>query len=652
MKHLIMGTAGHVDHGKTALIKALTNIDCDTHKEEKKRGITINLGFAHLDLPTGDSVGIVDVPGHKDFVHTMVGGASGIDFVLMVIAADSGVMPQTREHLQIMKVLGLKHGLIALTKIDLVDDPELLELSMADIRELVAGTFLENSPIVPVSIKTGEGLEILKEEISRLITRVEEKPAEGVFRIFVDRIFSISGYGTVVTGSVASGRLRVKDRVYLLPGGKKELTVRRLERHGKEVPGVMAGDRASVNLVGLDRADFEKGMIISDRILKETKMVDAKLELFENSPAFGIWSQVIFFTGTYEKPAKIHLIDKNEINAGETGLVQVHLQEPCVLRHGDRFVLRTSSNDMTLGGGEIIDIAPLHHRRRPGKLVTKMTAIARGKLPELISNEVRKLFRAVTAKEIAFNLNVSTREVEEYAKKKLAKDIVKYEVKDGMILITGERLHNLRQGIVNAVKDFKKQNPLADRGANLNEIMGGLKFARGSADEDVLRIVLADQVQKEKLIEKNKTWMPSDEMDAINKTMEAHLNFFSDYLKSFAMTTPLMSQIRNEAEKRNLSEKELKQVLYKLTSTGQVYRVKDDYIHADIVDNCREKLKKELANRKQGITVAEFRDLVGGNRKICLLLLAQYDSEMLTQRQGDVRVLKKGSATPAASRSA
>ncbi len=641
MKHLIMGTAGHVDHGKTALIKALTNIDCDTHKEEKRRGITINLGFAHLDLPTGDSVGIVDVPGHKDFVHTMVGGASGIDFVLMVIAADSGVMPQTREHLQIMKVLGVKHGLIALTKIDLVDDPELLELSKADIRELTAGTFLENSPIVHVSAKTGEGLEILKEEISRIITRVEERSADGIFRIFVDRIFSVSGYGTVVTGSVVSGSLNVKDRVYLLPAGKKELIVRRLERHGKEVPGVIAGDRASINLVGLDRSDFKKGMIVSDRILKETKMVDARLELFANSPVFGIWSQVIFFTGTYEKSAKIHLIDKNKINAGETGLVQVHLQEPCVLRHGDRFVLRTSSNDMTLGGGEVIDIAPLHHRRRPGKLVTKMTAIARGKLPELISNEVRKLFRAVTAREIAFNLNVSTREVEECAKKKLAKDILKYDAKDGMILITGERLHNLRQGIVNAVKEFKKQNPLIDRGANLNEIRGSLKFAKGSAAEEVLKIELEYQAQKGQLIEKNKTWMLADGMAAIDKTMADHLHFFSDYLKSFEMKTPLMSQIRNEAEKRNLSEKELKQVLYKLTSTGQVYRIKDDYIHTGIVDNCREKLKKELSNRKDGITVAEFRDLVGGNRKICLLLLAQYDSELFTQRVGDVRVLKQ-----------
>lgn len=641
MKHLIMGTAGHVDHGKTALIKGLTNIDCDTHKEEKRRGITINLGFAHLDLPTGDSVGIVDVPGHKDFVHTMVGGASGIDFVLMVIAADSGVMPQTREHLQIMKVLGVKHGLIALTKIDLVDDPELLELSKADIRELIAGTFLENSPIMHVSIKTGEGLEKLKEEISRIISRVEERSAEGIFRIFVDRIFSISGYGTVVTGSVVSGSLNVKDRVYLLPGGKKELNVRRLERHGEEVPRVIAGDRASINLVGLDRADFKKGMIVSDRILKETKMLDAKLELFETSPVFGIWSQVIFFTGTYEKPAKIHLIDKNKMNAGEIGLVQVHLHEPCVLSHGDRFVLRTSSNDLTLGGGEVIDIAPLHHRRRPGKLVTKMTAIARGKLPELISNEVRKLFRAVTAKEIAFNLNVSTREVEEYAKKKLAKDIVKYDMKDGMILITGERLQNLRQGIVNAIEEFRKQNPLLDRGANLNEIRGSLKFAKGSADEEVLKEVLAYQVQKGKLMEKNKTWMLADDMAAIDKKMTDHLNFFSDYFKSFGMKTPLMSQVKNEAEKRNLSEKELKQVLYKLTLTGHVYRIKDDYIHADIVDNCREKLKKELSNRKDGITVAEFRDLVGGNRKICLLLLAQYDSELFTQRVGDVRVLRQ-----------
>ncbi len=641
MKHLIMGTAGHVDHGKTALIKALTDIDCDTHKEEKRRGITINLGFAHLDLPTGESVGIIDVPGHKDFVHTMVGGASGIDFVLLVIAADSGVMPQTREHLQIMEILGVKQGLIALTKTDLIDDPELLEFLKADIKEFVSGTFLENSPILEVSAKTGAGLPQLKEEIFNTGKHIEEKSPLGIFRLFIDRVFSVTGFGTVVTGSVFSGRLKVKDTAYLLPGGKKELTVRRLERHGKEVPEVLAGDRASFNLVGLDRADFKKGKIIADRILKDTTMLDARLDLFEGSARFGIWSRIIFHTGTYESQARIHLIDKNELKAGESGLVQVHLLEPCVLRHGDRFVIRSSSNDLTLGGGEVIDVAPLHHRRRPEKLIKKMTAISRGKFPELISAEVKKAFRAITAGEIAFNLNVSPTEVEESVGKKPAKDVVKYEVKDKIFLISKDRLENIRRGIFRAVKEFRKQNPLITRGATLNEIRGSLRIDKGSAGEEVLKEVIQEQARKGKLKEKDKTWLLGDETGAVDEKLKAHLNFFAGYLKSFKMKTPLLSDLKIQAEKRNLSERELKQILYNLTSRGVAYRVKDDYIHGDIVNSCREKLVKELSRREGGITVAEFRDLVGGNRKICLLLLAQYDSERVTKRDGDLRFLVK-----------
>jgi selenocysteine-specific elongation factor len=312
-----------------------------------------------------------------------------------------------------------------------------------------------------------------------------------------------------------------------------------------------------------------------------------------------------------------------------------------VLRHGDRFVIRSSSSEWTLGGGEVIDIAPLRHRRRPERLIKKMTAIARGRLPELISSEVKKLFRAVTSEEVAFSLNISPREVEESIEKKLFKDVVKYEVKDRIVLISRDRLQSIRQGIINAVKEFRKKNPLVNRGATLNEIRGSLKIDKGSAGEEVLKKVLEEYTQKGKLKESDKTWMPADGAGLVDEQMKAHLSFFSDYLKSFKMKTPLMSELNLQAGKRNLTERELKQILYNLTLRGDLYRIKDDYIHADIVDGCREKLVKALSSREGGITVAEFRDLVGGNRKICLLLLAQYDAEMVTRREGDFRYLTK-----------
>ncbi|MCP5045669.1 MAG: selenocysteine-specific translation elongation factor [bacterium] len=649
MKHLIMGTGGHVDHGKTALVKALTDIECDTYKEEKRRGITINLGFAHLDLGSGESIGIVDVPGHRDFVHTMVGGASGIDFVLLVIAADSGVMPQTREHLRIMEILGVRKGLIALTKIDLIEDPQMLELTEEEIREFIKGTFLESAPVVAVSAKTRQGLDHLKESIAGIASQIDQRSAGGVFRMFIDRVFSVGGFGTVVTGSVMSGSLNVKDNVYLLPGKVKELQVRRLERHGKEVPYVKAGDRASINLTGVDKASVEKGMIITDIMLKETLMVDAQLELFEfmkkGKPVeLGIWSQVMFHTGTYEKAAKVHLIDRDKLVPGETGLVQVHLSVPSVLRYGDRFVIRNSSSDITLGGGRVIDSRPLYHRRRPGKLLERMNEIAGAELPQMVASEVRKAHKALTAPDIAVNLNVSVNQIETAVKnkKKLPEDIVTYEGKGGLIFITKDLLENLRKGVITIMEEFQKQNPLMDKGVTFNEISGRLKIHKNSAGEEVLKNILDRLTRKGNLTQKDKTWKLPGSNNNVNQDLEDHIQFFSRYLKDSGMKVPLMNDLKRLAKERKLPEKQLKQVLYHLTSTKEAYRVKEEYIHADLVNNCREQLINWFSQPQESISVAQFRDLIGGNRKICLLLLAIYDSQRLTKRVGDVRVLAKG----------
>jgi len=285
MKSLIMGTAGHVDHGKTALIQALTGFNCDTHPEERKRGITMNLGFSSLDIDSNTKLGIVDVPGHRDFVHTMVGGAFGIDFVLLVVAADSGVMPQTKEHVRIMEILGVKKGIIVLNKIDLVDE-ELLEMTKDEVQEFMQGTFLQDAPVKEISAITGEGIEELKDSIKELSLTIEEKRKGEIFRLYIDRIFSVSGFGTVVTGTSIGGSLSIDDKVYLLPENKKKLRIRKMEQYGNEVKEIKAGDRGSINLVGLERLDFERGMLISDRILPPTEIIDVKLStnLGKNAP--------------------------------------------------------------------------------------------------------------------------------------------------------------------------------------------------------------------------------------------------------------------------------------------------------------------------------------------------------------------------------
>ncbi len=364
MKHIIIGTAGHIDHGKTALIKAMTNIDCDTHKEEKIRGITINLGFSYLSLPNGESAGIIDVPGHKDFINTMVSGACGIDLVLLVIAADSGIMPQTVEHANIIKALGITKGIVALTKTDLVDD-ELIEMARYEISDFLDKTSIKDAEIIGVSSVTSSGIDKLINTIYKYIQEIEEKGSKGLFRMYIDRIFTVKGHGIVVTGSVLGGNIKIGQDIYLLPGINQKLRIRSIERHGQSVDGVIAGDRAAINLTGLKNEDFKRGMIISDRQLYETKLLDAAISLFETSPPLPLWSNIIFISGTFESQARMHLLDKENLNAGDEAIIQIHLSKPGILLNSDRFIIRNSSGDITLGGGYVIDAAPLHHKKRP-----------------------------------------------------------------------------------------------------------------------------------------------------------------------------------------------------------------------------------------------------------------------------------------------
>ena len=638
MKHLIMGTAGHIDHGKTALVKTLTGIDCDSHREEKERGITIHLGFAHLDLSNGDKIGIIDVPGHRDLIHTMVSGACGIDFVLLVIAADSGVMPQTREHLQIMEILGIKRGIVALTKIDLVDD-DLAEICELDVREFLKGTFLRQAPLVKVSAKTGAGIEELKQAIGLMAAKADSRPADGIFRMYIDRIFSVSGFGTVVTGTVIGGTIRRDDFVYLHSWIPKKLRVRRMERYGEEVLEARAGDRASLNLVGLERSDFNRGMVLSDRILKETALIDATLRIYPGSGELGIWSQVIFHTGTYEDQARIHLINKDRLGPGETGLVQIHLRGAAFLQPGDRFVIRNSSCDSTIGGGEVIDASPLHHKRRPKRLVREMELIAQNKLHELVSVEVQKSGRPMTSREIAYDLNISPDTVSHLIGTKALRNVTVFETKEGVALASQSCLENLRQGILKAVLDYRARNPLAEKGIDLDELRSILRLEKRPATNEIILSVVTTLLEKKKLRECDKTWFLFEDTGSIDPRIAHNVSLVETYLKNCGMQTPLINQIKSLADREGIGERELRTILHHLTTTGKVIKIEDNFIHRTVVDSCRRKLVEKLNRQTEGIKVCDFRDLINGNRKICLLLLAQFDAEGTTARNGDFRFL-------------
>lgn len=513
MKHLILGTAGHVDHGKTTLVKALTGFDCDTHPEEKKRGITINLGFAHLSL-NDQKIGIVDVPGHKDFIHTMVAGASGIDLGLLVIDANEGVMPQTKEHLDIMDALGIKSGIIVLTKCDLADE-ETISIVKEDITKLTAGTFLKDAQIVQTSALKGLGIDELKTIIFEISKTIFQRSADGDFRMFIDRTFYVQGFGAVLNGSVLSGRLSSDQEVFIIPGNEKGYRIRRLERDHSHVNEVVAGDRASINIPGFKLDEFKRGQLISNKPQPATQMVDAKIKLFQRSKHLNQWGNIIFHLGTFESTAKVHLIDKDKINGEESALSQIHLVRPCSIIRGDRFVIRNSSGDLTIGAGEIIDPHPLHHRRRTKELIERMTRVEQGE------------------------------------------DITPYK-------------------------------------PNETEKKPQIKIEEASSDE---------------------------------------LNHVEKILIDYGIRVP--------PELEEMHSGRMKFVLNTLVKNKKAYSIEGNYIHSSIVDECRKKFIEALKSNPSGMTVAEFRDLIGANRKFCLLLLSQFDSEGTTLRIGDNRILRK-----------
>ena len=647
MKHLIMGTAGHVDHGKTALIKALTGIDCDTHKQEKERGITINLGFSHLDLPSGTSIGIIDVPGHKNLIKTMVAGAFGIDFVLLVIAADSGIMPQTIEHLNIIEMLGVKKGIIALTKIDLVDE-ETLELAELEIIEYLEGSSLENAPIVSVSSVTGQGLNELIEHIASIIPEISEKEKGSFFRMYIDRIFNITGIGYVVTGSVMNGEAKTGQELFLLPGSRKKTKIKSIERHGKQVKNIFCGDRAAINLSGLKIDDFKRGVVLSDIHIKETRIVDAVLSLFDVTAQLGIWSTVIFHSGTIECMAKIHLLDKKELKPKNKAIVQIHLDKSAVLQKKDKFIIRNTSNDLTLGGGVIFDTAPLHHKRRTPKLIESLNEVIEATLYSLslfekAKNELKKEKKPFLSNGLAKNINADEKEIILELKENRDAGIQLYHVDGKYILIYAQTDKKNYDKIIDHLTQWHQKNPLLETGFDVNEFAGKMGYSSDNTGKQYLKGLL-ERMHEDKVIERTvNTWkLVGHSVKPDPKTLK-QLNWLEGELKNYQMQKPVMVEIESSAQLNKITKDRLKMLLAYLTSTNQVYFHNNDYIHSSVVDKCRNSLLHELKNTENGINEKEFRLLINGTKKICQLLLDIYEKETIVVKKSFfIHITEKG----------
>jgi len=633
-KHFILGTAGHVDHGKTSLIRMLTGYDCDTHKEEKRRGITINLGFTHINLPNGNSLGVVDVPGHADFIDTMISGASGIDLVLLVIAADEGIMPQTKEHLDIIKLLGIKDGLIILNKIDLVDD-ELKALALEELESFIKGSIFGKNQIIEFSAINGKGMDKLITEICRLTEISPPRNSEGNFRMYIDRIFTVQGHGTVVNGSVLSGKVDKAAELFLLPGNRK-VRIRRIEHHGQEVDQVTAGDRASLNITGLKKEEFQRGMLLTDKYTQDTTLIDAKLTIFDNIDYLPVWSQVMFMTGTLRTVSRMHLLERNKLSSGETGLVQIYLNEPAAVFPGDRFIIRSSSDDVTFGGGEIIDPYPLHHRRRREKTIEDVRKRSTGELSEIFAAEVRKSVEPLTLNQISDRIHLSTVNIEEILED-LPDDITFYSEKNNYVFIRKDADDKVKEQILCLLEKHHKNNTISEDGLSFNELMGVFGKYRTDGNKFLLELILASFINRKKLKTVGSTYsLFSHKANVNNKAVDIvnKLKLIMNAEGKFHEKDKLF-----QLAKLSMSKIEFEQAVSFLIQNKEIIVFQGKFVQSEFIGKAMQIIETKTDLTK-GFTVAEFRDLFGMNRDSCIIILEYLDQIKYTIRKENTRIKK------------
>jgi selenocysteine-specific elongation factor len=635
MKHLILGTAGHIDHGKTSLVKALTGIDTDRLKEEKARGITIELGFAHLELPGGIQFGIVDVPGHEKFVRAMVAGVGGMDLVMLVIAADEGIMPQTREHLDILRLLGVKSGLVALTKRDMVER-EWLELVTEEVRDFVAGSFLEGAPIVPVSSRSGEGLEELRAELAKLADRVDEKRREGPFRLPVDRVFTVAGFGTVVTGTLLSGEIHVGDELELLPSGR-EGRVRGIQAHGAKSEQGQAGQRLAVNLQGVDLDQAHRGDVVVPRsVFRATRAVDVRLDYLVSAPReLKHRATLRLHSATYEVPAQVILLDRDTLQPGDSAYVQLRLKEPALLLSGDSYILRMSSPAVTVGGGVVLDPFPPRRRRRNSEAIELLEAFGQEEHGRTIALIIaQSLLSGISFEDILLRSGVPRKAAEAALSVLLSSGEVVQVTREPRMFLARNCFETLKQGLVGELKAFLDSNPLKE-GMGKEE----LKTRMPKRSDPRFFTPLLSALEKDGMVIPDRDIVKLGGRVA-RKSVQAEdmSGKMLLFLQESGIEPPTVKEVM---ERFRCDEKVVRDNLALLVRNGEVARISSDLFYASVALNgLRDKLL-ELMRDKGEIVPTDYRDVTGLSRKFLIPLLEYFDSEKLTIRVGDKRVARR-----------
>ena len=635
MKHVIIGTAGHVDHGKTLLIKALTGIDTDRLIEEKKRGITIELGFAHLDWPDGTQAGIVDVPGHEKFIKNMLAGAGGIDLAMLIIAADDGVMPQTVEHLDILTLLGIKDGLVVITKADTVD-PEWLEMMQEEIAEKVKGTFLEGKPIHTVSAYTGQGIPELKEMLRDLVQKAEEKSLRIPFRLPVDRVFSVDGFGTVVTGTLIEGAINEGDLAELVPSGI-QTRIRNLQVHGKKVDTAYAGQRVAINLANLKKSDIQRGdAVVKPGSVRISRMLDVRLQnLKDSGRIIKHDSQVHLFHGAAELLAKVVLFGQEELRPGESCFAQLRLTEPIASKNGDRFVVRFFSPLETIGGGVILDDQPRRHKRSDPSIGKVLQIKESGSRDDLTVQLLREFgTKLPTASQLMGKLQREEADIRGELDELCSR---------GMAVQPLPGRYAAAAAIDKVWKDceeilllYHKQNPL-HAGIKAAELRQKLFKGMDQACADALIGVLRQEGKLRKITDR---YALSDFTVTLTKRQRNIREKLLKVYLSSGIETPITDHIMEEFPANERTD--FKQVLESLLSSGElVMLIPQICLHRDVYASILDTAKTHFESNET-LTLAQLRDLLQTSRKYAQAIIEYFDKLHITRKDGDIHYLDQG----------
>lgn len=635
MKHIILGTAGHVDHGKTSLVKALTGVDTDRLKEEKERGITIELGFASLPLTSGGTLGVVDVPGHEKFVKNMVAGATGIDLVLLVIAADEGVMPQTSEHLDICTLLGIRNGVIALTKIDLVD-ADWLSLVQDDIREFMKTTFLDGAPIIPVSAVSGKGVAELAAAIEELALRIGERGDSGLFRIPVDRVFTMKGFGSVVTGTLVSGQVSVGDTVEILPQ-RIYAKVRGIQVHNEAQESAEAGQRTAINLQGIERAALNRGDVVAHPgIFEPSERLDVHLEHLKGAGrALKNRALVRFHTGTNEIMARVILLDREDLKPGESVHAQLLLEAPVVAMGRDRFVIRSYSPIRTVGGGEILDPDAVKQKKTKDRFAAELEALRTGTEAERVAVILgRAGVEGLTSSRLAVRTGIPltslNRVLKEMAEKKALLRIDREETR----IVSFPAYQQLKEELMREIGQYHERFPLKE-GVPKEE----LRMTAGQEIESRLYNMALKELENEKkiLADREHVRLASHRVDLKGSLGDLGGRIETIY-RDAGLAAPSVKEVMDTLGGKKA---EIVSVLGVLLNEGVLVKVTEDlYFHSGPLNKLKEDYTAALVTAGKA-TPATFKDLTGLSRKYIIPLMEYFDATKLTIRVGDHRTLRE-----------